>query len=116
MISAIWKLQSVICFHLAVSLFLARACQPIPVNMSNTPVASEAQPILLPTFTSIPPPAPSRVELFAQLTIGKINRMGVSPDGDYLAVAAASGLYLYQEPTLELVWGIATSSGVTQVI
>ena len=116
MISAIWKLKGVICFHLAVLLFLATSCQPIPVNTSNTPVASEPPPILLPSFTSIPPPAPSRVELLAQLTIGKINRMGVSPDGDYLAVAAASGLYLYQEPTLELVWGSATSGGVTQVI
>jgi WD40 repeat protein len=92
---------------------LLAACQLVPTAAPISPLETES----LTVTSTLPPPAvPSRIELLTQLTIGKINRMALSPDGSRLAVVSASGLYLYQETTLELIWGSATSSGVTQVI
>jgi len=114
--SASWKLQLFICFHLAVTVFLLVACQPLSNTISITPSGTEPLLSLTSTPTSLPVAAPSRIELLSQLTIGKINQMALSNGGDQLAVAAASGMYLYRALTLEPIWGSATSGGVTQVI
>lgn len=107
------KLQPNFCLRIFLLVTFLTACQLSPTDSPTKSLLTET-PTVAPTF--LPPVVPSRIELLTQLTIGKINRIMLSPDGGRLAMASVSGLYLYQETTFEMIWGSATSSEITQVI
>ena len=107
-----WKLRNEFSSILIACIVLLTSCQPAPKNASVISTSSPTH-----GSTATPPPAiPSHIELLTQITIGKINKMALSPDGSRLAVASVSGLYLYQAATLELIWGSVMSAGVAQVV
>lgn len=56
------------------------------------------------TPTPTPPLVPAPDGALARLGRGTLKQVAVSPDGNYLAVASATGLYVYRSDTLEEVW------------
>ena len=83
-----WRLRGKFSRKLVVLFALLVSCQQA---QTDAPMINENSPIPPPTSTLPPPVVPSRIDLLTQLTIGKINQMALSPNGDYLAVAAVSG-------------------------
>jgi WD40 repeat protein len=52
----------------------------------------------------------------ARLGRGIINQIAVSPDGKTIAVAGATGLFLYRSDTYEEIWSVPTDQGMEKVV
>jgi WD40 repeat protein len=78
------------------------SCKPEP-TATESPTAPPS-PTVTPTATPSPYVGPVPEGALARLGKGAINKAAPSPDGEYLAVAGLTGLYLYRLDTFEEVW------------
>jgi WD40 repeat protein len=78
------------------------SCKPEP-TATESPTAPPS-PTVTPTATPSPYAGPVPEGALARLGRGTINKVAPSPDGEYLAVAGPTGLYLYRLDTFEEVW------------
>ena len=77
--------------------------EPPPTDtptLTSTP--QPTQPVATPTPLPNAPPVPTGAR--ARLGKGSLDKLALSPDGEYLAVASAVGVYLYRADTLQPVW------------
>ncbi len=110
---------------------LIQATDPIPTFSPQTTARPSSTAAMLPTNTTRPtntvsstatPAAPDIVlpgwvpeGARARMGRGKINQIAVLHDGKQIAVAADTGLYLFDPAGLKEIWSVATSKSVDYV-
>jgi WD40 repeat protein len=92
-----------------------------PGTPTNTKFPTRTKPIVR---TDTPTPTPIGLSLDdalpqgakARLGRGIINQIAVSPDGETIAVAAGTGLFLYRKNDFSAVWSVAFAKSISDVV